>query len=440
MHEARRLVALAVGDRGRHVGRDQREQRERELEHVARHAIGEAQLLDHRLGAEIREQVVPAAVRDWPGGLRDVAEDGERSRRAAREHAELHRRQVLRLVDDHVAVRPVAALEQRPRLVEERQVGVARAPAAAGLQKSLLRGVQDAGRCRGELPGARQQPAEELVGLRARPQLVERAIHEAAAAERRLQVFEREVSGVPEARGVALIERARQLRAQSLAPGRVARGLGSRLLQQTGDLLRREPELDPFESDGEQLGRRLRQRRDRRRDHVGHPGVAFQPGERRLLAPRGRDARELVHGALLHAFLAEHRQDVRDVVHEDRIRPDDQDTAALELPAVGVEQPRRAVQADRGLPGAWPALDDECALGLARDQAVLVGLDRRDDVAHVPVAAAFELLEQDVRDAVDDVAGGAVERLVVEVEQRAALGAETGGGASAPCGSATVAV
>ena len=90
------------------------------------------------------------------------------------------------------------------------------------------------------------------------------------------------------------------------------------------------------------------------------------------------------------------------------------------------------------MPG--PALDDEHALGLARDQAVLVGLDRRDDVAHVLVAAALELLEQDVGDAVDDVAGRAVERLVVEVEQRAALGAEAAAAASTPCGSATVAV
>ena len=51
-----------------------------------------------------------------------------------------------------------------------------------------------------------------------------------------------------------------------------------------------------------------------------------------------------------------------------------------------VEEPRRAVQPDRGLAGARAALDDERAVRVVRDQAVLVGLDRRDDVAHVRVA------------------------------------------------------
>ncbi len=40
------------------------------------------------------------------------------------------------------------------------------------------------------------------------------------------------------------------------------------------------------------------------------------------------------------------------------------------------------------------------------------------------VAAALELLEQDVGDTVDDVPRRAVERLVIEVEEGAALGAE----------------
>ena len=62
-------------------------------------------------------------------------------------------------------------------------------------------------------------------------------------------------------------------------------------------------------------------------------------------------------------------------------------------------------------------------VGSARDQAVLVGLDRRDDVAHVRVAVALELLEQEVADggAVDD---RAVERLVGDVEQPPPVGAE----------------
>ena len=62
-------------------------------------------------------------------------------------------------------------------------------------------------------------------------------------------------------------------------------------------------------------------------------------------------------------------------------------------------------------------------VGSARDQPVLVGLDRRDDVAHVRVAVALELLEQEVADggAVED---RAVERLVGDVDHAPSLRAE----------------
>ena len=75
----------------------------------------------------------------------------------------------------------VGALEQRARLVEQRQVGVAPAPAAAGPEEALLVLVEDAVRGGGELLGARQQAPDELLGLRTRPERVERAVEEAAA-------------------------------------------------------------------------------------------------------------------------------------------------------------------------------------------------------------------------------------------------------------------
>src|SRR5439155_13184934 len=96
----------------------------------------------------------------------------------------------------------------------------------------------------------------------------------------------------------------------------------------------------------------------------------------------------------------------------------------LELGAVRVEEPRGAMEPDCGLAGAGAALDDERAARLARDQPVLVALDRRDDVAHVLLAGALELLEQDVRHAARERRRGAVERLVDEVEQRPSLDAE----------------
>ena len=86
------------------------------------------------------------------------------------------------------------------------------------------------------------------------------------------------------------------------------------------------------------------------------------------------------------------------------------------------------MEADRRLARAGAALDDERAVGLGGDQPVLVGLDRRDDVAHPRVAAALELLEQEVGDA-GALDRAAVERLVGDVEEAPAL--RRGSGAAA---------
>ena len=198
-----------------------------------------------------------------------------------------------------------------------------------------------------------------------------------------------------------------------------------RVLDQPADLLRRESQLHSLEADREQFLGRPRQRPHGGGDHLCQPGVALQARDLGRVGPRRLDTvDQLVHRPLLDALLAEHGEDVRDVVHEDRVGPDDQHAAPLQLAPVGVEQPGRTVEAHRRLAGSRAPLDDEDAVRLAGDQAVLVGLDRGDDVAHVLVAAALEILEQDVRDTVDHVTGRAVERLVVEVEKPAALGAE----------------
>ena len=103
------------------------------------------------------------------------------------------------------------------------------------------------------------------------------------------------------------------------------------------------------------------------------------------------------------------------------IRPDDEHPP--QLLAMRVEEPGRAVETDRRLAGAGTALHDERTLWLGRDQPVLVRLDRGDDVAHPHVAAALELLEQEVGDA-RALERAAVERLVGDVGEAPALGAE----------------
>jgi hypothetical protein len=110
---------------------------------------------------------------------------------------------------------------------------------------------------------------------------------------------------------------------------------------------------------------------------------------------------------------------VGDVLHERRVRTDHEDAA--ETLTLREEEERGAVEPDGGLAGSRAALDDERRLGLASDEPVLVGLDRRDDVAHVRLAAALELVEEEVP------AGDRsrpVEGLVAHVEQAPAFGAE----------------
>ena len=100
-----------------------------------------AQLLD--LGVvpvrQVRQDLRPALVADGARALRDVAEDRQRAvAGASRDHPQLHRRQVLRLVDDHVVVRARRLADERVRLVEQRHVGVAPAGTAPAQQPLLV--------------------------------------------------------------------------------------------------------------------------------------------------------------------------------------------------------------------------------------------------------------------------------------------------------------
>src|SRR5690606_41578205 len=59
-----------------------------------------------------------------------------------------------------------------------------------------------------------------------------------------------------------------------------------------------------------------------------------------------------------------------------------------------LQQVGGAMQRDGGLAGSRPALHDEDAAKLRADDAVLLGLNRRDDVGHPPCALRRECGEQ----------------------------------------------
>ena len=266
--------------------------------------------------------------------------------------------------------------------------------------------------------------ADEAIGLQRRPRRLDDAVEVAARAEGLLDLVE-----VPDrARAVCLpvrlVERSQQAHPEALARGRGQAELRSRSGEKLPHLALADRDERAFEPRDE-LGR-LRAETQLRRtaDHLDEPRIRLQLGNRLRVAPGCLDAvDELADSALLDGALAERGQHVRDVLHERAVRPDDEDAAARERVAMAVEEIRSAVKTDRGLAGAGATLDHERRRWVGRDQPVLVGLDRRDDVAHVPLTAPLELFEQEVADGCS-VHDRAVQRLVRDVGQRAARGSE----------------
>ena len=122
---------------------------------------------------------------------------------------------------------------------------------------------------------------------------------------------------------------------------------------------------------------------DRGRHDPRHLGPALHLGDLRRLGAAGVETREQLPDRAEHdAGLPQRGQHLPDVAQERGVRADDQDAAAGQPVAVGVEQVGRPVQGDGGLARARPALHDQHPGRRRPDDPVLLGLDRRDDVAH----------------------------------------------------------
>ncbi len=75
----------------------------------------------------------------------------------------------------------------------------------------------------------------------------------------------------------------------------------------------------------------------------------------------------------------------------------------------------RTMQRHRRLAGAGPALHDQHLVDRRADDDVLLGLDRRHDLAHRPGAGGADLGEHRVGDAARHVGGVGVVEVLVEV-------------------------
>ena len=180
--------------------------------------------------------------------------------------------------------------------------------------------------------------------------------------------------------------------------------------------MRAEPRVDPGRIQRAPSERQVLRRErglgnplEEREHRVGERGRPLQAG---ALAPclvrraharaRGRDAHGAVERPLhdaaqvecLDGLLAELRQHAGDVVGEHAVRREEGHLARRKLATAPVQQVRHAVQRDGGLARARHALDDERARLLVADDAVLLGLDGRDDGAHLSVGIAPQLARQ----------------------------------------------
>ncbi len=131
------------------------------------------------------------------------------------------------------------------------------------------------------------------------------------------------------------------------------------------------------------LGRGRDARPHRPAQHRGEAGVALEGRDLgRLLGAHPAVVEQALDRRVAHAHLAEGGQHGADVVEEGPVGSDDEHACAVEALAEGVEQPGGPVQPDGGLAGARGALHADAHREVAPDDRVLLGLDRRDDVAH----------------------------------------------------------
>ena len=159
--------------------------------------------------------------------------------------------------------------------------------------------------------------------------------------------------------------------------------------------LRRKDHAQPVDREGHVARQRALAIADGLGHDARHPDVALDRRDLGNLAwPRAELGLEPTDRRELDVLLAERRQHLLDVAQEHGTRPDQQHALGGEAAAVRVEQVRGTVQRDRGLARARSSADHEDAGKVGPDRLVLLGLDRRDDVAHAPGAVAFERAEE----------------------------------------------
>lgn len=326
----------------------------------------------------------------------------------------------------------VVEAEQLGRLVQQRNVGrcpdVLAGRAPDGL-RVRLRQMDRLGQVVGE---------EALRGER-RPQLVDRRVHLPADRDGLPELGDvvrtQEVGPAVRVGADALGELGGQRvddPEREVRPGQVVGqpGVTGRLPGLVGDLPVQDQVAVVVRDDqrGARLGQQLPVAHGELQ-RFGHGRSALHRGGRgRVRAARVHAGEELGLRGEQHTGLTERRQHLADVAEEGRVGAHDQDRALGQQLPLLVQQERRPVQRDRGLPGARAALDDEDTAVRRADDAVLLRLDGPHDVGHAAGARGVHRGQQDGVAARVLETGALVvldvEDLVVQLGDRAALGGD----------------
>ena len=252
------------------------------LDHLAGHPEPAGELLDVRVGlAEVAERLGPGPGRPGRGGLREVAEHGERAGRGAPgQRAQHHRREVLRLVGDDVrratacarrGRRPRRPAPRRPATSASSRGSSAASPTAAAPARRRSRSPSARG---GEEVGVRQQPPHQPGRVDGRPDRVGVVLDRLAAGHGVLHAVVGGVAGELHPHQDPVRQGLGHHRARGAVPHPARAQRGDELL----DLVRRDPPPPRAARHDEPLGRRRHVRPERAAQHLGQPGVALERG------------------------------------------------------------------------------------------------------------------------------------------------------------------
>ena len=295
----------------------------------------------------------------------------------------------------------------------------------------LVRGQPPVGEA-GQEPPVGEEPPHQRGPGRGGPGPVDGAAQLGAGAHRVMEVV-LDGQAVGPALHEALLGSLHHLDAEVLARRAHRPPLGQADVEEVVDLLSRQPDVPEPGAGHELVVERVRPPPGRGRDHLDQPRVTLQGGYLVVLDGLDPDAAEPGDRRLHDRRLTEGGQDLGDVAEEATVGPHHQHAVALEGLTVVVEQERGPVEADRRLARARTTLDDEQLVERGPDDHVLLGLDRRHDVAHLAGAGAVELGEEGIGHTGGVV--GAVRVVEVLVEQADELvrpPARSGGGGGGP--------